>query len=50
MKSQKKRKLKASNYLRFAVWCLLKEEGLTDEIDLEKDNTWKELKELGLLR
>ena len=50
MKSRQKHKLKWSNYLRFAVWCLIKEDGLEGEVDLEKDNTWKELKELGFLR
>ena len=50
VKSRQKRKMKWSNYLRYAIWCLIKEDGLSDEIDLEKDNTWKELKELGFLR
>ena len=38
-----------SNFLRLAVWNMLKKNHKTDGIDVENDNTWKDLNEAGLL-
>lgn len=38
-----------SNFLRLAVWNMLKKHGKTKGIDVENDNTWKDLNDAGLL-
>ena len=41
--------LRPSNFLRLTVWNFLKKHNATKGIDVENDNTWKELNEAGLL-
>ena len=39
-----------SNYLRWLVWKQLAEDGLIDQLQIDEDNTWKDLKGRGLTR
>jgi hypothetical protein len=48
-KSMKMHNLNQSNIVRYALFLLLKKDGLADKIDVEKDNTWKELRAAGLV-
>jgi hypothetical protein len=45
----KELRLGPSNFLRLAVWNMLKAYGKHKTLDTENDNTWKDLHEAGLL-
>lgn len=41
--------LTQSNLVRYGLYLVLKKNGLAGKIDPEKDNTWKDLLEAGLI-
>jgi hypothetical protein len=48
-KAMEKHDLTQSNLTRLALWKLLEADGLTKLIEVEKDNTWRDLREAGLI-
>lgn len=48
-KAMKEHGLTQSNLVRYALYLLLKKDGLAGKIEVEKDNTWKDLREAGLV-
>lgn len=47
--SQKMHGLNQTDYVRWLIYKQLREDGLADELDFEKDNTWRELRRMGLV-
>ncbi len=41
--------LNQSNIVRYAIYLLLVKDGLAKKLEIEKDNTWKELRDAGLV-
>ena len=47
--AMKKHGVSQSNLVRLALYQLLKKDGLADKLEIEKDNTWRQLRESGLV-
>lgn len=47
--AMKQHNVNQSNLVRLALYLLLKKDGLAGKLEVEKDNTWKELRDAGLV-